>query len=130
MVYGDHNDVAKRREMLAVVERIHHRGAVVAPAVSPVTEVDKGRFAGLEHGVATHGVGRVSAVAEGVVGAGVLIGGETRVTNQHIIELVHRQARPRVEIHTGRIINPGDFGRITSTSNNPRLVQFAVKLNF
>ena len=30
----------------------------------------------------------------------------------------------------GRIINPGDFGRITSTSNNPRLIQFAVKLNF
>ncbi len=30
----------------------------------------------------------------------------------------------------GGIINPGDFGRITSTSNNPRLIQFAVKLNF
>jgi Carboxypeptidase regulatory-like domain/TonB-dependent Receptor Plug Domain len=26
--------------------------------------------------------------------------------------------------------DPGDFGRINSTSNNPRLVQFAVKLNF
>ncbi|HKY27574.1 MAG TPA: TonB-dependent receptor [Pyrinomonadaceae bacterium] len=32
--------------------------------------------------------------------------------------------------NTGRIINPGDFGRITSTSNNPRLIQFALKLNF
>jgi hypothetical protein len=26
--------------------------------------------------------------------------------------------------------NPGDFGRITSTSNNPRLIQFALKLNY
>lgn len=32
---------------------------------------------------------------------------------------------------TGRITgNPGDFGRIVATSNNPRLVQLAVKLNF
>ena len=31
---------------------------------------------------------------------------------------------------TGQIINPGDFGRSTSISNNPRLVQFALKLNF
>src|SRR5256714_15320173 len=30
----------------------------------------------------------------------------------------------------GRIINAGDFGRITATSNNPRLIQFALKLNF
>ena len=32
----------------------------------------------------------------------------------------------------GQIINnnPGDFGRINSTSNNPRLIQFAAKLNF
>jgi hypothetical protein len=32
--------------------------------------------------------------------------------------------------NTGQIINPGDFGRIISTSNNPRLIQFALKLNF
>ncbi|MGI9066334.1 MAG: hypothetical protein ACR2HX_08020, partial [Pyrinomonadaceae bacterium] len=32
--------------------------------------------------------------------------------------------------NTGEILNPGDFGRITSTSNNPRLIQFALKLNF
>lgn len=32
--------------------------------------------------------------------------------------------------NTGRIINPGDFGRITSTINNPRLIQFAAKVNF
>ena len=33
---------------------------------------------------------------------------------------------------TGQIINnnAGDFGRITATSNNPRLIQFAAKLNF
>ena len=30
----------------------------------------------------------------------------------------------------GRIINPGDFGRINAASNNPRLIQFALKLNF
>jgi hypothetical protein len=35
-----------------------------------------------------------------------------------------------VDPNTGRIIDPGDFGRITSTSNNPRLIQFALKLNF
>ena len=32
--------------------------------------------------------------------------------------------------NTGQIINPGDFGRVISTSNNPRLIQFALKLNF
>ena len=33
---------------------------------------------------------------------------------------------------TGQIIsgNAGDFGRIISTSNNPRLIQLALKLNF
>ena len=31
---------------------------------------------------------------------------------------------------TGQIIDPGDFGRITSTSNNPRLIQLALKFNF
>lgn len=36
-----------------------------------------------------------------------------------------------IDPNTGRIVgDPGDFGRIVSTSNNPRLVQFAVKLNF
>ena len=32
--------------------------------------------------------------------------------------------------NTGQIIDPGHFGRSTSTSNNPRLIQFALKLNF
>jgi hypothetical protein len=32
--------------------------------------------------------------------------------------------------NTGRIINPGDFGRIVSTSNNPRLIQLALRFNF
>jgi hypothetical protein len=36
----------------------------------------------------------------------------------------------RIDPNTGRIIDPGDFGRITSTSNNPRLIQLALKLNF
>jgi len=31
---------------------------------------------------------------------------------------------------TGRIIKAGDFGRITSTSNNPRIIQFALKFNY
>jgi hypothetical protein len=31
---------------------------------------------------------------------------------------------------TGRITSPGDFGRIVATGNNPRLIQFALKLNF
>jgi hypothetical protein len=38
-----------------------------------------------------------------------------------------------IDPNTGRIINPadlGDFGRINSTSNNPRLIQLAVKFNF
>lgn len=35
-----------------------------------------------------------------------------------------------IDPNTGRIIAPGDFGRISSTSNNPRMIQLAVKLNF
>jgi hypothetical protein len=36
-----------------------------------------------------------------------------------------------VDSNTGRITgSPGDFGRIVSTSNNPRLIHFAIKLNF
>ena len=35
-----------------------------------------------------------------------------------------------IDANTGRIINPGDFGRILATSNNPRLVEFAVKFSF
>ncbi|HSB10172.1 MAG TPA: hypothetical protein VLM38_11860 [Blastocatellia bacterium] len=39
----------------------------------------------------------------------------------------------RIDRNTGQIANPadlGDFGRINSTSNNPRLIQLALKLNF
>ena len=32
--------------------------------------------------------------------------------------------------NTGQVLSPGDFGRIISTSNNPRLIQLALKLNF
>jgi len=36
-----------------------------------------------------------------------------------------------IDANTGRITgNPGDFGRIVSTSNNPRLIQLAAKFNF
>ncbi|HEY6121671.1 MAG TPA: hypothetical protein VIV66_17070, partial [Pyrinomonadaceae bacterium] len=32
--------------------------------------------------------------------------------------------------NTGQVLNPDDFGRIISTSNNPRLIQLALNLNF
>lgn len=35
-----------------------------------------------------------------------------------------------IDPNTGRVIDPGDFGKIISTSNNARLVQMALKLNF
>ena len=35
-----------------------------------------------------------------------------------------------IDRNTGKIIDPGDFGRITNTSNNPRLIQIAVKFSF
>jgi len=38
-----------------------------------------------------------------------------------------------IDPNTGQIINPadlGDFGRINSTSNNPLLIQLALKFNF
>jgi hypothetical protein len=35
-----------------------------------------------------------------------------------------------IDANTGQIVNAGDFGRIISTSNNPRIIQFALKLNF
>jgi hypothetical protein len=36
-----------------------------------------------------------------------------------------------IDPNSGRIIgSAGDFGRIISTSNNPRLIQFAMKINF
>ena len=35
-----------------------------------------------------------------------------------------------IDPNTGRIVNPGDFGKIISSSNNPRIVQFALKFNF
>jgi len=36
-----------------------------------------------------------------------------------------------IDANTGRITgSPGDFGRIVSTSNNPRLIQCAIKFNF
>jgi hypothetical protein len=35
-----------------------------------------------------------------------------------------------IDTQTGKILNAGAFGRIISTSNNPRLIQFGLKLNF
>jgi hypothetical protein len=49
------------------------------------------------------------------------------------IPISNMTAVPATSINpnTGQITgNPGDFGRILSTSNNPRLVQFAVKFGF
>jgi len=40
-------------------------------------------------------------------------------------------AATSINANTGQITgDPGDFGRITSASNNPRLIQFALKLTF
>ncbi|OLE54437.1 MAG: hypothetical protein AUG51_08190 [Acidobacteria bacterium 13_1_20CM_3_53_8] len=36
----------------------------------------------------------------------------------------------RLDSRTGQIINPADFGRAISTSNNPRIIQFALKINY
>jgi len=35
-----------------------------------------------------------------------------------------------IDPNTGQVFKPGDFGRIISTSNNPRIIQFVLKLNF
>jgi hypothetical protein len=35
----------------------------------------------------------------------------------------------RLNANTGQIINPGDFGRIISTSSNPRLIQLVLKFS-
>ena len=35
-----------------------------------------------------------------------------------------------IDSSTGRVINPGSFGLVTSTSSNPRIIQFAAKLHF
>jgi hypothetical protein len=35
-----------------------------------------------------------------------------------------------IDQSTGAIKSPGHFGRNIATSNNPRLIQFALKLNF
>ena len=35
-----------------------------------------------------------------------------------------------LNVATGRIVNPGTFGRIISTASNPRLVQLAVRFQF
>ena len=35
-----------------------------------------------------------------------------------------------IDSTTGQVLNPGNFGRVISTSNNPRILQFALKFNF
>jgi hypothetical protein len=35
-----------------------------------------------------------------------------------------------IDPNSGKIMSPGDFGRILATGNNPRLIQFAVKISF
>jgi len=36
----------------------------------------------------------------------------------------------RIDPTTGLVLNGGNFGRIISTSNNPRIIQFGLKFNF
>jgi hypothetical protein len=36
----------------------------------------------------------------------------------------------RIDSTTGQVLNAGNFGRIISTSNNPRIIQFALKFTF
>ena len=36
----------------------------------------------------------------------------------------------KIDPNTGQVVAPGDFGRILSTSNNARIIQFALKFNF
>jgi hypothetical protein len=36
----------------------------------------------------------------------------------------------RIDPTTGQVLNAGNFGRIISTSSNPRIIQFALKFNF
>ena len=36
----------------------------------------------------------------------------------------------KIDPNTGQVLNAGDFGRIISTSNNPRLIQFVLKFNY
>jgi hypothetical protein len=35
-----------------------------------------------------------------------------------------------IDRNSGAVVRPGDFGRVISTSNNPRLVQLALKISF
>ena len=35
-----------------------------------------------------------------------------------------------IDPSTGQVLNAGNFGRIISTSNNPRILQLALKFNF
>jgi hypothetical protein len=35
-----------------------------------------------------------------------------------------------IDVNTGQVLQPGAFGRIISTSNNPRIIQFALKFHF
>jgi carboxypeptidase family protein/TonB-dependent receptor-like protein len=39
-------------------------------------------------------------------------------------------ASGKINPNTGQVISPGDFGRVISTSNNPRIIQFVLKFNY
>ena len=51
---------------------------------------------------------------------------ENPIANLNVIT----QSGGSIDANTGRITNPGDLGRILATSSNPRLIQFAIRLNF
>jgi hypothetical protein len=51
---------------------------------------------------------------------------DTPISNLNVIT----SSGGSIDANTGRIVNPGDFGRIVATASNPRLIQFAIKFNF
>ncbi len=56
--------------------------------------------------------------------------GNLQSTELHLTKLKTVFTSGATSPTTGQVLNPGNFGRIISTSNNPRILQFALKFNF